>query len=172
MRILLIVLASVVFWLMVFDALDAPTSEETVHIFISALSVDVETLEKALMEALEDDGIRSVAITVIRENDAFFPTAMMTQGLLESDLLILPLSVLADFSLNEQFRPSDTHHPPHQPVLEDSVVMGHVIDPGALSFDVVFETDGDYGLFANIASVHSDLLLETIRTIMLEPDAS
>ena len=166
-RILLVILATTVVWLMVFDALDAPKPEETVHVFIAALSVDTETLENALMEALDDEGIRSVLITVIRESDAFFPTAMMTQGLLVSDLLILPMPILSDFSLKEQFRSLPSADPSVQPVLENGLIVGLVVEPDTLSFDVVFETEEPYGLFTNTTSVHEDSLLEIIRTVML-----
>ncbi len=167
MRLVLILLVSVLFWVVVFDALDAPRKEETLHVFIAASALEKDRLEQSLMEALEAEGIRKVVITVLSESDAFFPTAMMTQGLLESDVLILPLELLQTFCLKDQFRVLGYSDDDQTLVIEDDMPLGIVVGPDDLSFSVSFETEGDYGLFLNTSSLHGDAMLIEVINVML-----
>ena len=104
---LLVILGSIVFWLSFFSLINQPNPTETIQVFISAKTYD-SNLNQQLEGINELTRISSINIICFPKNDNDFEESLLTQGMIESDLLILPESILdyseqsAFVSLNDQ----------------------------------------------------------------------
>lgn len=176
-----VIIASVIlFWSLLFSSLNQLSSKEKIHIFIAASALDSQSLEQKLLQALNEQGIKKITITYLSEDNPFFPTSFLTQGILESDLLILPNSLLLQFDLSEQFL-----------ALDDVKLLAKDIDINSfgileqnnltfglevysfetninhLNFDVSFTKNDPFFLLLNQESHHEiDVLYDAIQSIL------
>ena len=99
---LLIVMGSIIFWISLFNQINQPNPDEKIQLFISAESYDQSLLEN--IESISNDEILDISIVCVPTSDDDYNATLLTQGMLESDLLILPKTVL-DASDDSSFVP-------------------------------------------------------------------
>lgn len=98
---ILIFLVSAILSSTIFIRLFEPTDLEKVNLFIST-SYYENSLQKDLESKFKNE-IRKINIFSVSVKDTYYSTTFMTQGLVESDLLIIPLSAFDNSDFKDQF---------------------------------------------------------------------
>lgn len=95
-----IILSSSIAWVALYQWLDTPSEQESLHLFLSS-NTYASTLENDLKEGLEGQNLKQVTITALAPTNTFYASTLATVGIQECDLLVLPKTVLdglGDFS--------------------------------------------------------------------------
>lgn len=89
-------------WINLFNKLDAPRKTEKIEIFI-ATNQYVENLGDLLSTGLKESGVKAVNIHAVAPESALFYTMLSSVGVLDSDLLVLPSSVIEGIGETDDF---------------------------------------------------------------------
>jgi len=84
-----------------YDAITAPKAFETINVFVTASRCDHIKLGKTIQDAI---GVKTT-ISGYALDDKYYKESLQTSGLLMSDLLILPKSLLPENSIDKEFAP-------------------------------------------------------------------
>lgn len=140
---ILIFILSLITWFFIFDQLTKIKPTEEIRIFIAATSVKTEYTNTLVEQGLTL-GLRHVDLVVVSPDHSMFSEMLLTKGLHESDLLILPQSILDSTSLDQQFVG-----------LENAYLLDFGIDLTA--FDLYTKNAINYGIKV-FEEGHTDLL--------------
>ncbi len=95
-----ILLSSSLAWIGLYQWLDTPSEQESLHLFLSS-NAYASTLESDLKKGLSDQNLKQVTVTALAPTNTFYASTLATVGIQECDLLVLPKTVLdglGDFS--------------------------------------------------------------------------
>lgn len=91
-------------WVALFNKLDQPKANEKIQIFIASNAYRDE-LSTNLAAGLKDVGVKSVSLKAVSQDSSLFYTMLSTVGVLDSDLLILPYTILKGIGEMGEFVP-------------------------------------------------------------------
>lgn len=90
-----------------FDVIKNPSYNERINVFIAINYVDSNKMEKDLYEGYDDTQIKEISIDYSDPNDNYFNMVYQTRGLVNTDILILPISLLKDKMYSQYFSAID-----------------------------------------------------------------
>lgn len=90
-----------------FDVIKNPSYNERINVFIAINYVDSNKMEKDLYEGYDDTQIKEISIDYSDPNDNYFNMVYQTRGLVNTDILILPISLLKDTMYSQYFSAID-----------------------------------------------------------------
>ncbi len=99
-----VIVVSILAWQFAFDGISAPKKYQTLNAFITAEKCNFVLLENKLSAI---DGVKSVSVTASSEKSDYYGDRLTTTGLINSDILILNLSVMPQKNLDVQFAELD-----------------------------------------------------------------
>lgn len=169
-------------WQLVYAQAFKPSKAETLHVFITSEFIQTNELKDSLLEELSVYGIKKIIITYVSYDDPYYSTQLLTQGILDADILILPKTFLSEFDLSEQFRPLDTNslwssglnplefNTLNHNSLTYAISIYEVSGYNHFSFNHRFDESLDYHVTFNQTSIHSDTLLMNALMTMIKRD--
>lgn len=181
-HIFIIVLFASLLWSIVYPQAFKYSKAETLHLFITSEYIQTDDLKNQLMSELTPLGIKKIIITYVSYDDPYYSTQLLTQGILEADILILPKVLLDDFNLLEQFKPIDTDY-----IWSNGFNSNHfttLTQLGQIYALSIYESSGydhfgfnhrfdesiDYYVVFNLESVHANFLLNTALISIMKRD--
>ena len=90
-----------------FDVIKNPSYDERINMFIAINYVDSNKMEKDLYEGFDDTQIKEISVDYSDPNDNYFNMVYQTRGLVNTDILILPVSLLKDTMYSQYFSAID-----------------------------------------------------------------
>lgn len=90
-----------------FDVIKNPSYDERINMFIAINYVDSNKMEKDLYEGYDDTQIKEISVDYSDPNDNYFNMVYQTRGLVNTDILILPISLLKDTMYSQYFSAID-----------------------------------------------------------------
>ena len=90
-----------------FDVIKNPSYDERINMFIAINYVDSNKMEKDLYEGYDDTQIKEISVDYSDPNDNYFNMVYQTRGLVNTDILILPVSLLKDTMYSQYFSAID-----------------------------------------------------------------
>ena len=100
----------IAFWYQAFHLYHKIKLNEKVTIYIAAQDVKNEELETLLEERLLDDKLKDITINFDDYNDSNFYVKLNTIGLIKTDLVILPESVISNLHVLYEFTHLDNEY--------------------------------------------------------------
>ena len=125
-------LAFIFIYVMVFNAINRVPDENTVKMYITASYVDKKAIRD---EIIDGTNIEAVLINYTNENDEYYSSSFETQGLLNSDILIIPINIF-DLSgalnsfveiTDEMFNNSSINKDEYNLLIKDEKVYGIIV---------------------------------------------
>ena len=144
----IIILSSLAWWAM-FAHLERVKPDERIQLFFS-VHVNETDIQTDLLENFEDQNIQEISIHTISITNADYDAALLTQGMLLSDILILPTNFITDQTI-ENFL-----------ILDDAVLQQEGTNPSTYTF--VSKNEKHYGLIVYDATSNINLLDNYINT--------
>ncbi len=95
---------SAISWSSIYQLLDAPSSQERLHFFLSSGAYSSH-FETDLLSEFRDAGIKEISVTSIIPSNTFYASTLATVGIQECDVLILPQSVMEGLTDYSDFAP-------------------------------------------------------------------
>jgi len=99
-----ITIFSALCWSGIYELLDAPNSQESLHFFLSSGSYSSH-IESDLLNEFRDNGIKDISVTSIIPSNTFYASTLATVGIQDCDVLILPQTVLEGLTDYSDFAP-------------------------------------------------------------------
>ena len=181
-HILIIIIFSSLLWSIVYAQAFKYSKAETLHLFITSEYVQTEDLTNQLMDELSPLGIKKIIITYVSYDDPYYSTQLLTRGILEADILILPKILLDEFDLTEQFEPIDVdfiwsngfNSNEFTTLIQQAQIYALSIYEASgynhFGFYHRYDESEDYFVTYNLESVHSNNLLSTALISIMKRD--
>ena len=97
-----VILVSILFWLSFFTIFYSYKDYEQVQIFITSHTY-YSNIEEQLLKNVNENTLKNIVVTHVSYDDDNYDSALVTVGMLDSDILILPESVLNHHTIEYEF---------------------------------------------------------------------
>jgi len=87
---LLILIAAIAVWILIFTMLNGTRQHEQINIFVSTVERNIGQTSDRLMQGFGDDTIREFGVTAVAPDTQGYRELLSTRGFVASDILILP----------------------------------------------------------------------------------
>ena len=114
----LIIVAATLLWAVVFDAMTQPKDTETINVFVTANSCDIDKIK----QKIATDGI-TTGVTFATETDSYYPIQFSTVALINSDIIIMSSDRIPQEDAKMQYAE-----------LSEELLQKHGLDKKTLSF--------------------------------------
>lgn len=125
------IFAFIFIYLMIFTSINRAPDDMTVKMYVTANYVN----KKAIKETVINDEVKAVIINFDNEDDEYYSSSLETQGLLNSDILIIPENVFdSSDKLNsfieiadEMFNENNSNKDEYNLLIRDEMIYGIIV---------------------------------------------